>query len=505
MFGWFAWLFPRFGVIAKARPTVCVDKYDPDLRGAELYTVPPTEDLASSMQSLNNIIFTMLGPGRDFLDTAHTMSNTNVADHNIVVTVRGIWSTIFVFNHLCANNQFGESALTKHHEFLMQDFFRCMNNATGGRFLSLPDVFVLLTAPSGSCLDRIRTRDRSEEQTVSLGNMNAQTARFGEFAEWMRTNGVHIITVDTSDKNQDEAAAAVAMQISELAMMSDVIHKAERPLRIMIDGAVGVGKSMVCQQLADRVLAIDDKLRLLCIDENVDRWKSLGLLGDMLNPAPPSGRRPSVAVIGNIGSGKTTFLKALGEANPDFKIIYEPVEAWRKSGMLGLFYEDKEKYACMFQMSAFVSRAELIETEVEGCGPGLVPLMERCLESDRRIFAEQLRADGTINDASWKTYTNMYDYLKKKVESTAPTCLVYLDTPPEECFNRMQKRGRPEENTVPLDYLTALHERHREWLLDNGTAAANVLVVDGKQAFHTDNELATIIADRVLKFAQGSV
>jgi len=506
--------------------------YDPELIGSELLagcveeggstdTDGDDDDPIRSFKSLNNIIFTMFGPGCDFMETEYNASQINIADFNVVVTVRSIWSTIFVFNHLCAKNQFGQAALTKRHEFLMQDFFHRMNVVTRGSFLALPDVFVLLTAPPDICLDRIRTRDRLEEQTVSLDNMKAQTARFNEFADWMRSNSVHVITVDTVEKTEDAVAAELAVMISDFTNASNF----KRPLRFMIDGAVGVGKTVVAQILPMKVAVT---IHMICIDEKVERWKSLRLLGAMLNPleknesscikddatkmmplppstmiSPTAPTRPSVAVVGNIGSGKSTFLRALGNACPTFKVIYEPVEAWRESGMLGLFYEDKEKYACMFQMAAFVSRAELIENEVERCDPVLIPLMERCLESDRRVFAEQLRAEGMINNASWKTYTDMYNYLIKKVDSTAPKCLVYLDTDPQVCFERMQERGRPEETHITIEYLSALHMRHQQWLLDaSGAANTHVLVINGNQAFHTNEALASSIADQVIYFSR---
>ena len=44
--------------------------------------------------------------------------------------------------------------------------------------------------------------------------------------------------------------------------------------------------------------------------------------------------------------------------------------------------------------------------------------------------------------------------------------IIYLRTAPETCYGRLQKRGRNEESSVSLDYLTSLHERHEDWLIE---------------------------------------
>ena len=53
---------------------------------------------------------------------------------------------------------------------------------------------------------------------------------------------------------------------------------------------------------------------------------------------------------------------------------------------------------------------------------------------------------------------------------------------PEECFNRLSKRGRSEESTVSLEYLTQIHNLHEKWLLNE----PNVSVLNGH---HNEDEL----------------
>ena len=63
---------------------------------------------------------------------------------------------------------------------------------------------------------------------------------------------------------------------------------------------------------------------------------------------------------GNVGSGKSTFLKLL-EKN-GYKIILEPVDEWTQlknkddKNLLENFYADQERYAYTFQSIAFRTR-----------------------------------------------------------------------------------------------------------------------------------------------------
>ncbi len=65
-------------------------------------------------------------------------------------------------------------------------------------------------------------------------------------------------------------------------------------------------------------------------------------------------------------------------------------------------------------------------------------------------------------------------------------CLVYLQTDPSRCMERLQARRRSEEDTVPLDYLTNLHNLYEQWFCPSGKTGqdgtmSNVIVIDGNR------------------------
>jgi thymidylate kinase len=53
----------------------------------------------------------------------------------------------------------------------------------------------------------------------------------------------------------------------------------------------------------------------------------------------------------------------------------------------------------------------------------------------------------------------------------------YLRSSPELCYERIQKRKRPEESPISLGYIQKLHECYEHWLLQSKTPAP-VLVID---------------------------
>lgn len=104
-----------------------------------------------------------------------------------------------------------------------------------------------------------------------------------------------------------------------------------------------------------------------------------------------------VSVEGNIGSGKSTILKALREKCKDvggIPIVYvdEPVSQWEQikskegKNMIELFYSNPSKYAFSFQMMAYISRFTLIKNAVQE-NPNSVIVTERCLLTDCVVFA----------------------------------------------------------------------------------------------------------------------
>lgn len=78
--------------------------------------------------------------------------------------------------------------------------------------------------------------------------------------------------------------------------------------------------------------------------------------------------------------------------------------------------------------------------------------------------------------------------------------VIYVRTSPKFCYDRLNLRGRVEEkDTVSLQFLEEIHERHEDWLIAlNNTryyVPSLVIVVDG------DKQLNDMCNDLEIKMA----
>lgn len=179
-----------------------------------------------------------------------------------------------------------------------------------------------------------------------------------------------------------------------------------------------------------------------------------------------SGLRHLLIIEGNIGAGKSTFLRLMSE-RLHIDPVFEPHERWQDIGtgdnLLEKFYSDTQRWAYTFQTYAFVTRVLEQEHAARHNTTG-VQVLERSVFSDRYCFAQNCFQMGVMQPLEWKLYCDWFSWLVEGY-MTKPTGFIYLQTDPEVCYSRLKMRGRQEEAAVPLDYLARLHERHEQWLV----------------------------------------
>ena len=184
-----------------------------------------------------------------------------------------------------------------------------------------------------------------------------------------------------------------------------------------------------------------------------------------------------VSAEGNIGSGKTTLLKEMKEKYTNYHYIPEPVSEWSsytdESGknILELFYENKERYGYTFQTMAFITRViniskAITEWEKEcqinpAAAANNVFITERCIETDYNVFAKMLYDDKIINKVEMDLYLTWFNHLRDKCDING---IVYVNTPPTICKERIGVRNRSGEEGIPLAYLENLDKYHTQWL-----------------------------------------
>ena len=175
-----------------------------------------------------------------------------------------------------------------------------------------------------------------------------------------------------------------------------------------------------------------------------------------------------ISIEGNIGSGKSTFLSFIKNNFNDPNIIFlqEPVSEWDNikdsNGItiLQKFYENQKKYSFAFQMMAYISRLNLLKKTILE-HPDSIIITERCLNTDRYVFAKMLYDSGKLEDVEYQIYINWFDSFND-IQKSQKT--IYLKTDPDICFKRICKRNRDGESNISLEYLIECDKYHNNMI-----------------------------------------
>jgi ribonuclease HI/thymidylate kinase len=177
-----------------------------------------------------------------------------------------------------------------------------------------------------------------------------------------------------------------------------------------------------------------------------------------------------ISIEGNIGSGKSTFVKELeiycktNSKNSKIHFLQEPVDIWNNvqntegKNIIECYYANQEKYAFPFQMMAYISRIHLLKEALKNDYD--IIITERCVHTDKNVFAQMLFDEGKIGEIEFKIYNMWFDEFLKDLPNIE---IVYLKTDPNISNERVIKRSRKGEN-IPIEYLEKCHNYHENWL-----------------------------------------
>jgi deoxyadenosine/deoxycytidine kinase len=177
-----------------------------------------------------------------------------------------------------------------------------------------------------------------------------------------------------------------------------------------------------------------------------------------------------ISIEGNIGSGKSTMLKHIQEHFKEWNIVDEPVDSWLSMkdengvSLLELFYTDKKRWSYTFQNSAFITRYTNMMNAIQESktnNKSNIFITERCVLTDRYVFAEMLRDSNCLNPLEWELYTKWFNWFSSY---TPINGLIYVNTEFNTCNDRIKWRSRKGEESIPVDYLNSLETQHEKWL-----------------------------------------
>lgn len=213
------------------------------------------------------------------------------------------------------------------------------------------------------------------------------------------------------------------------------------------------------------------------------------------------------SIEGNIGSGKSTLVKKLKNANPNYYFLQEPVDIWKEitnsknENILSKFYTDKKRYSYTFQNFAFITRISTLKNIINkihrltSIFKDKYLIVERSIYSDKHVFAKMLHDNKQLSELEYKIYNYWFYKLHTDMLLSGH---IYLKVDPKVSLKRVEKRARAEEtDSIPIEYLNTINEYHDTWL---NNSAVPTLVINGDNDFENNTDTFNIINNQVKIF-----
>lgn len=194
-----------------------------------------------------------------------------------------------------------------------------------------------------------------------------------------------------------------------------------------------------------------------------------------------------IAVVGNIGAGKTTLTYLLAK-HFGFEARY--VDNDQNPYLLD-FYDDMPRWAFNLQVSFLQARLRDVSSIRR---EKINVVQDRTLYEDAQIFAPNLHAMGLMATRDYETYRQLFEMVAELI--APPDLLIYLKADIPTLVDQIQRRGRTYEDAIRLDYLRRLNERYEEWF-ENYTLGKKMEVPIKELNFRDDPEHLGIIINKV--------
>jgi len=162
-----------------------------------------------------------------------------------------------------------------------------------------------------------------------------------------------------------------------------------------------------------------------------------------------------VCVSGNICSGKTSLVEALG-SNYGWTIIPEPHE---ENPFLVRFYSNMRRWAFPSQIYFLSKRFSLCRKSLE---INDIVIQDRTIFEDAEIFTKYLYITNVLDSDQFNCYHELYMNIFEFIP--IPHVIVYLYTSPDILMQRIINRGRKYEKYISEEYINGLNDLYESWI-----------------------------------------
>jgi deoxyadenosine/deoxycytidine kinase len=191
-----------------------------------------------------------------------------------------------------------------------------------------------------------------------------------------------------------------------------------------------------------------------------------------------------IAIVGNIGAGKTTLTGLLAK-NYGWEPQYEAVD---NNPYLEDFYRDMKRWSFNLQIyflnSRFRQISEIQQSKVD-------VIQDRTIYEDAHIFAANLHDMELMDTRDYENYQAIFENITSFIKP--PDLLIYLKASIPKLVNNIHRRGREYEIGIRLDYLSKLNEKYENWIANYKLGKLLIVDMDHLDFANNTEDLGTII------------
>lgn len=200
-----------------------------------------------------------------------------------------------------------------------------------------------------------------------------------------------------------------------------------------------------------------------------------------------------IAIVGNIGAGKTTLTGILAK-----HLGWEPqYEAVDHNPYLEDFYNDMKRWSFNLQIYFLNSRFQHM-LELQKKKENII--QDRTIYEDAYIFAENLHDMDLMSARDFKNYSEIFESVLEFINP--PDLLIYLKASVPTLVDNIQLRGREYEAGIRLDYLSKLNDKYEKWI--NSYTGGKLLILDkDKLDFANNTEDMSFVIQQVEREING--
>jgi len=162
-----------------------------------------------------------------------------------------------------------------------------------------------------------------------------------------------------------------------------------------------------------------------------------------------------VAVAGNIGAGKSSLTRMLGERF-HWKPYYESVD---DNPYLADFYADMQRWSFHLQIYFLANRFKSHKLIVEGDAS---VIQDRSIYEDAEIFARNLYDIGNMTPRDYENYVSLFHVMMEYLQP--PDLMIYLKASVDTLAKQIARRGRSFEQGIQRSYLEQLNRLYEDWI-----------------------------------------